>query len=328
MNKPTLFTFGFPDINSPRYCNLVDTYKSDGWGIQECVTMQKGFFKKHRDLYKKYKNLSALHNAPDAILVNFPGYYLMPLAWLLTRYPRKKLLFDAFVSVSDTLVSDRKLVSWLHPISWIYYLVDIISCHLADEVLIDTKAHKKFFASRFLLSPKKIRVIYVGTRKDLFFVAPKQDALSAHTYNVLFVGTYIPLQGIEYILHAAKILHEQKDIHFTLIGNGQTYEEMQNLAKTLQLSNVTFYDFMPLEALPKYLHSADIALGIFGTSSKANRVIPHKVFDAVACNIPVITAKNAAIEEQFTNGKEVFLCETGNAQSLADAILNLKKKQK
>jgi len=328
MNKPTLFTFGFPDTDSPRYRNLVDTYKNEGWNVQECITHQKGFFRKHKDLYRTYRSLSASHAPPDAILVNFPGYYLVPLAWILTRYPRKQLIFDAFVSVSDTLVSDRQLVSWLHPLAWMYYLADIISCHLADEILIDTKAHEKFFASRFFLSQKNIRVIYVGTRKDLFTPGPKENVFSIDKYNIVFIGTYIPLQGIEYILHAAKLLEEQKDIHFTLIGKGQTYEEMQKLTQKLQLSNVTFYDFMPIVELPKYLRSADSALGIFGTSSKANRVIPHKVFDAVACGTPVITAKNAAIEEQFTDGEEVFLCEAGNPQSLAEAIVRLKQTQK
>ena len=226
MNKPILFTFGFPDTDSPRYRNLKETYENEGWHVEECLTSKKGFQAKHKDLYKTYKNLCALHGPPKTLLVNFPGYYLMPWAWLLTRYPRKKLIFDAFISVSDTLVSDRRQISWLHPLAWIYYLVDIISCHLADEVLIDTKAHKHFFASRFFLSPKNIRVMYVGTRKDLFFAGPKQNALPADAYNILFVGTYIPLQGIEYILQAAKLLQEQTDIHFTFIGNGQTYEEM------------------------------------------------------------------------------------------------------
>lgn len=301
--------------------NLVNTYEEEGFEVHHCQTAKKGFLRKHIDLYKQYKSLRP---TPHTLLVTFPGYYLMPLAWFLTRYPRKQLIFDAFISISDTMVSDRKLVSWINPLAWVYYLADIISCHLADEVLIDTQAHKEFFARRFFLKRSRIRVIYVGTREDLFHPGPSEGKLPKNKFNVLFIGSYIPLQGIEYILHAAKILKDHKDIHFTLIGRGQTYDEMTTLAKKLQLPNVTFLDFMPLEQLPTYLRSADCALGIFGLSDKADRVIAHKVYDAIACGIPLVTARNRAIEERFTDGKEVFLCEAGSPNSIANKILELR----
>ena len=324
MTKPIIVTFGFPDPSSPRYRNLVALYESEGFEIVECLTTKKGYFQKNRDLYLQYKKLSTLNSQLSTILVNFPGYYLMPLAWILTKHPRKQLIFDAFISISDTLVSDRKLISWLNPLAWVYYGADVLSTHLADEVLIDTKAHKQFFMKRFFLKSKRIRVVPVGTLTDLFYPGPKEDKLSAEKFNVLFIGSYIPLQGIEHILGAAKILSNQPDIHFTLIGNGQTYKKMTALATELDVQNVTFLDTKPLEELPHYVRSCDVALGIFGTSDKAHRVIPHKVYDAVGCGVPVITAKNLAIEEQFTDGKEVLLCEAGNAKSIAEAILHCK----
>ena len=297
-------------------------YESEGWEVRACLTSKKGFIGKHRDLVTQFRTHKRDY---DALLVNFPGYYLMPLAWILTRFPRKQVIFDAFISISDTLVSDRGKVSWSNPIAWFYYLADIISTHLADEVLIDTEAHKQFFMKQFFLRSRRVRVIYVGTREDLFHPGPKEDRLPAAKFNVLFIGSYIPLQGIQYILQAAKTLSGQEDIHFTLIGRGQTYDEMMTLKEELKLTNVTFLDFMPIEELPHYLRSCDVALGIFGTSDKANRVIPHKVYDAIACGVPVITAENLAIGEKYTDGNEVFLCKTGDAESLAEAILRTKE---
>jgi glycosyltransferase involved in cell wall biosynthesis len=99
---------------------------------------------------------------------------------------------------------------------------------------------------------------------------------------------------------------------------------MTTLAYKYELQNVTFLDFMPMEDLPHYLRSCDVALGIFGTSDKANRVIPHKVYDAIGCGVPVITAQNLAIGEKFTDGKEVFLCKTGDPHSLAQAVMRVK----
>ena len=44
------------------------------------------------------------------------------------------------------------------------------------------------------------------------------------------------------------------------------------------------------ERLPDELHRAGCALGIFGTSEKAKRVIPNKAFQALACGTPLVTA--------------------------------------
>lgn len=116
---------------------------------------------------------------------------------------------------------------------------------------------------------------------------------------------------------------KQPQIHFTLIGKGQTLPATQELARSLGLINTTFAPPVPLEHLPSHIHSADLCLGIFGTSAKVQRVIPHKVLDAVACGVPVITADTPAIRERFADHPLVHLVPAGNAEELARTILNV-----
>jgi glycosyltransferase involved in cell wall biosynthesis len=97
---------------------------------------------------------------------------------------------------------------------------------------------------------------------------------------------------------------------------------MFKLAQDLFLKNVTFKDFVPLEELPNHINNADLCLGIFGTSDKAQRVIPHKILDYRACGKKVITERNPAILERFANDPDVILCEAGNAEDLAQKIIN------
>ena len=52
---------------------------------------------------------------------------------------------------------------------------------------------------------------------------------------------------------------------------------------------------------------ADACLGIFGTSPKARAVIPNKVYDALACARPVITADTPAIAELLRPDVEVMV---------------------
>ena len=96
---------------------------------------------------------------------------------------------------------------------------------------------------------------------------------------------------------------------------------MQEKAQRLQLQNVTLSGPVPYGELPNYIRKADLCLGIFGTTNKAQRVIPHKVFDYVACGAKVITERSPAICELYEDGKEVILCNPGDGRDLADKIL-------
>lgn len=143
-------------------------------------------------------------------------------------------------------------------------------------------------------------------------------------FSVLFWGNFIPLQGIEYIINAAKILEKFSDIKFIIIGDGQTKKDILNLAEDLKIKNTTFLSRLPLEELPSYIKEADICLGIFGNTGKAKRVIPNKVYEAVAMGKPVISGDSPAIREVFTDRKDILLCKMADSKDLADKILELK----
>jgi len=320
--KNKILAFGYHDQKAPRHGNICKELKKEGSEIIECHTTKKGLFGKYSDLHKKYRGSK---KEIDTVYVTFPGTFLMPLAWFLTRFPRKRLVFDAFISLYDTLVLDRKKVSRLNPYAWFLFFMDFVTCHLADEIIVDTKEHGKLFNKTFKVNPKKIKVIYVGSRKDLFFPTP-QSPLPNPKFEVFFYGSYIPLQGIEHIIHAADHLRSNDDIHFTLLGGGQTYDEMRKLADQLNVTNITFKKFVPLEELPDLIRASDLCLGIFGTTEKTRRVIPHKVFDSLACGIPVLTADTPAIRELYENDANVTLCEAGNPEAIVEKILEIKAK--
>ena len=315
----TIVAFGYHDQSAPRHWNTGKILQEEGFDIIECHTIKEGFFAKYQDLWKQFRKKG---KRTDAVIVTFPGHYLVPLAWTLTRIPRKHLIFDAFVSLFDTLVYDRQKYSFWHPFAWFLWLVDYCTCHIADEIWIDTQEHKKYFAKTFFLNPKRIRVVYLGTREDLFYpMSSPMCSPQGDTLEILFYGTYLPLQGIESIIDAAKILQNKNlPIHFTLIGSGQTYSAMRERAEKYKLKNITFEPRIPYEKLPDRIRAASLCLGIFGTTAKTKRVIPHKVYDAIGCGIPIITADTPAIREKFTNDKEVILCKAGDAEDLAEKI--------
>lgn len=317
VSMPTILAFGFHDRKSPRHRSVCEELEKNGGTFLECHTEMKGFLNKCRDLRKKFRAL-----APDSgtVLVPFPGHFLMPLAWALTRRPHKKLIFDAFVSLYDTDVGDRRRFSPWHPRAWMLWAADLLSMHLADEVLIDTEAHRRFLIEKFHLDPARVRVIYLQARNDLFYPIRNQKSENRDLFKIFFYGTVIPLQGIEYILDAARILEEQNpSVHFSMVGS----EKLKCMVEKSGRKNISAGAFAPIEKLPDMIRNADLCLGIFGTSGKSRRVIPHKVVDAIACGVPVLTADTPAMRERFAGHPLVRLVRPGDGAALAEAILQL-----
>lgn len=255
----------------------------------------------------------------DIILVHASGHNYVPLAWLLAKVTKKSLIFDPFVSMFDTYVNDRKQVKSDSLLAAWYYFLDKIACNLADKVLVDTIQHSDYFIKTFRLKKEKICVIPVGADDSVFHPNIVQVSSQDGKMQILYVGNFIPLHGVPYIIQAAKLL-ENENFHFTLIGNGQTYAEACKLANDLNLQNIRFVGRVSRELYAQHLEQADIVLGIFGESDKTTRVIPCKVYDAIAMGKVVITSNTAAIQSVFVNQKNICTCKPMDSASLAEQL--------
>ncbi len=156
----------------------------------------------------------------------------------------------------------------------------------ADLVIADTAAHADYFRDRLGIAAARLRVIPVGAEESLFRPCPKDAQNPVGVLQVLFYGSYIPLQGPQVIVAAARSLRGEP-IVFDMIGNGPLRSECERLARGLD--NVRFTDWIHYTELPQHICAADVVLGIFGSTPKAGRVIPNKVYQALACGRAVVS---------------------------------------
>ena len=313
----TVCAFGSFDLVGARSWVIRTGLQEAGYDLTFCNTSVRGFFAKMRDLTRRWRTMQ---NDVDALYVVFPSHYYMPLAWRLARRRRIPVILDAIISLYDTDVSDRRRVSRFHPKAWLLFAVDWLACHLADIILVDTEEHRQYFMRTFSVPACKIAITPVGCRTDLFH--PQPERAHSGPRIIGFYGTFIPLQGIDTILQAAKELANE-DVRFVILGKGQTYPAIQQLAQQLRLSNVEFRESVPLEKLPDFIAECDVCLGIFGTSPKALRVIPHKAYEVLQCGKPLITARTPASERGLRDLEHALLCNPGDSHDLAEKIRKL-----
>ncbi len=242
----------------------------------------------------------------DAVIVGYPGHFDLPLARRAAH--GAPVVFNPLVSLADTFVSDR---GRFHPGSLparALEAVDRRSLRSADLVVCDTHAHAEHLTELAGLDPSRVAVCFVGAEERLF--SPGWEP--QEPFTCLFVGKLIPLHGLDTILGAARLAPE---LPFRIVGSGQ----LQALL-TGAPANVEHVPWVDYELLPAELHRAGCALGVFGTSGKAARVIPNKAFQAVACGTPLVTADTPAARELLVDGESALLVAPGDAEALAQVV--------
>jgi glycosyltransferase involved in cell wall biosynthesis len=82
-------------------------------------------------------------------------------------------------------------------------------------------------------------------------------------------------------------------------------------------SNVRFESWLPYEHLPNRIAKAHILLGIFGSSVKADLVIPNKMFQAMAVGRPVITRRSKAYQTTLEDSDVIGWVSPADPATLA-----------
>ncbi len=255
----------------------------------------------------------------DVIVVGFYGHLLMLPLGFLTRRP---ILFDAFLSTYDTLCDDRRRYSGDSLVGKLAFWLDKTASHFSSAVLLDTPLHARYFIETFDLPAEKVFSLPVGCNEQIFYPQQVPRKIKNIT-TVLFYGTYLPLHGTDVIVNAAARL-SYESIRFKLIGNGPMYADTIQLAQSLQLETIDFLPPTSLEELATHIATADICLGgHFGTSLKAARVVPGKIYQILAMARPVVAASSPANMAFLTHNHTAMLCPANNPDALAEAILTL-----
>jgi glycosyltransferase involved in cell wall biosynthesis len=144
-------------------------------------------------------------------------------------------------------------------------------------------------------------------------------------YIAIYAGIFGLAQGLETILEAAQLLKGITEIHILLIGDGPKKAEIISLANLYNLPNLTLLPEKPREQIPDYLSAADVALIPLRTVEIFKGALPSKLFDAWACERPVILSIDGESREVVEMVKGGVFIPPEDPNKLAEAIIRLRK---
>jgi len=283
------------------------------------IGTNKRFFKYPLSLYYLLKNVRKY----DVIFVAFRGHEILPFVKIIAKIFRKPVIYDGFISVYDTLCFDRQVIRSDSIIGKCLKKYDRFLCQISNTVLVDTKTHCEYFKDEFQVN--NVDYIYVGCNKKIF--KPLNVKKETNKFTVFWYGSSNPVHGVEVILQSARIIQDiTSNVMYQLVG--PVKKNYQSLLSKLNLKNITLIEWIPYKLLPDEIAKANLCLGGHFAKSipKANRVIAGKTYQFVNMKKPTILGENSANLELFdNNNNEIFYCEMGNANQLANTILKLSK---
>ena len=260
---------------------------------------------------------------PDLVLIGYPGLIDVIVLAPFASLRRVPVVWDMFMSLYDTVVLDRRIVTPRHPLARVLHWLEGCAIRHADLIFLDTEAHARRIERLYGLRAGQCRSVWVGAEVRQFRAEPRSRVRTGSDQaplRVLFYGQFIPLHGIDTIIMAARLL-QGEPIEWILIGRGQEAHAIQGMLDECPLPKVRRIEWVDYSALRDWMQEADIVLGIFGTSDKAASVIPNKVFQTVAAGRPLITRDSPAIRELLENEPPcVYLVPPAQPEALARAI--------
>ena len=212
----------------------------------------------------------------DMIYVFYPSLFVACLAYVLC--PKHKVVLDAFISIYDTVVIDRTLIRQQSALARILLWLERQVYLRSSKVVVDTNSNGEYYSALFNVPASTFSSVPLFTNEDDYCETeykPIRDRC-----RVLFVGTLVPLHGVEVIVRAVEMLRESecfKYMEFVIVGDGQCRSCLDELLK-LELKNVKWVrGWLDSPSLAEQIFQADICLGVFG-QGKAERVMPYKAY--------------------------------------------------
>jgi glycosyltransferase involved in cell wall biosynthesis len=257
----------------------------------------------------------------DVIYLPYPAVFVAFFAAFLARRGSSSppIVMDSFISVYDTAVFDREMLKPGGLLAKLLRYIERTAISRADYVITDTVSNAKHMSHLFDADLRKYKAINLCINETLF---QPQEADAREAMRVLFVGSFVPLQGAEVVAEAAVILGQRKDIQFHIAGDGQTSSQVAELLKGQEVNLNWQRRWHSITEISELYASADVCLGVFGLTAKARRVLPYKVYMALACGKPVVSLRPdgdviVAQEPPFVAVDEV------SGEALAEELIKL-----
>lgn len=263
---------------------------------------------------------------PDIIIASSPPLFLGFSGYLLGRLKRVPYVFEVRDIWPQQAIDLGMLTN-----PFIIRLMERLEMFLyrhAQKVIGVAESTRQILSERGV-DKDKLEIIFNGTNPDDFKPGAADELLKPQLglegkFVISYIGTMGLSQGLMVVLKAAQQLEDKyPQIHFLLVGHGAEREILISAATTMGLNNVTFLKAQPRTQIPDLYRLSDISLVVLRNLPLFYHTIPSKIFEIMACQIPVILGVAGEMRTIIEAANAGLCIEPENEAALKEAILKL-----
>lgn len=235
----------------------------------------------------------------------------------------KKFLFDQHDLSPEVYVSRfGKEGIWYRGL----LMLERLTYATSDLVIATNESYRETAIRRGWVPADQVVVVRSGPESGRFVgMAPNPALKRGRPYLVAYLGVMAPQDGVDYLLKAAKCLLERRgarDVSFTLIGSGDSYDDLVKLTKELALEDVvTFTGRIPDAEVEAILSTADVCVGPDPKNPLNDVSTMNKILEYMALGKPIVAFDLR--ETRYSAGEGALYAQPNEIDDLALKIEQL-----
>ncbi len=249
----------------------------------------------------------------DVVLVN----QLSPVMMANAGIKYKKLFGKKLVLYCLDLWPESLVAGGIKRNSFIYKHYHKVSEKIyksADKILVTSESFKKYFADEFGIKD----TVYLPQYAESIFNPKDCEKIPDGKIDLTFAGNIGKAQKVDTIISAAKILRDEKDLYFHIVGDGS---ELENVKKSAEgLTNVFFYGKRPLSEMPSFYKKSDAMLLTMESDPVLSYTLPGKYQSYIAAGKPVIGAIDGEAKRVIEKSGAGYCANAEDEKGLAVAV--------
>ena len=288
---------------------------------------------------KSIKVIPRLWNYFSFVLSSlFAGIFILPKCdVLMTESP------PLFLGISGFFLSRVKGAKWIFNVSdlWPESAVNLGIIGNGIPLKLSKRLEAFFYKKSWLVTGQSREIVQnirgrfpqvesyrLSNGVDIEKFDPRQQSDILQQWSVgkkmtvVYAGLHGIAQGLDQIIKAAvKLDKTVPELQIILIGDGPEKTQLADLAKQLNISNITFVNAQKKEKMPEIWASADIA--IISLKQYIPGAVPSKLYEAMASGVPILMVAEGEPADIVKKSKCGIAVQTGDINGITGAIQTL-----
>jgi glycosyltransferase involved in cell wall biosynthesis/peptidoglycan/xylan/chitin deacetylase (PgdA/CDA1 family) len=313
--KDSCYSKSFETIDGIRIYRHITPSSPDGIS-GKCIEYLNAFFWETYLALKLYKAkpFQIIHaaNPPDNIFLIALFFKLLRVRFIFDHHDISPELFSSKFGKSNSLLF------------FVLRLFEKLSCKIADHVISTNRSYRDHVTRLHAMKSDKISIVRNDPEPDMFPEPNPQK--SSECIKLIYVGSINSQDGVDDIIRAIHCLIfdlGQKNIYCTIVGDGESLDEIKSLAKNLFVQEyIQFTGYVyDRDRIKQYVSDADICLESAPANDANTKSTFIKIMEYMACGKPIVAYDLA--ETRFSVGSGAILVLPGDYIAFSEAIKKL-----